>query len=227
MGSFSIRLPIGHQPSEIFPEIPKSARRFLRDGFNVLSRLAPKYSDVLPSLIVQSVASGTEAEPAYISSKFGISDREARSFIGAVSFLALIISAPAEPEREETSQTVEGMLSAEIIEASAQSYVTTLLGALGREHSQVTGAFRRMSLANRLLPTLTDLELQVDVRLDFDKDRVITVVPVALVHLDTDGTGRELWFQMNKNQVEKAIEDLKRTLSRLEAAEKWAEGRSS
>jgi hypothetical protein len=185
----------------------------------------PKYASVLPGFVLESVASGAEPEVSDVSIKFGLDQAEARSLLGAINFLGVILSAPG--EQEDESKMSDGMLAAEIISKDAQVTVVSLLNELQRERSTVAGAFRRAALAHRLLPTLIDLELMVDVRMDFDKDQIALAVPVVLMHIDTDAADQEIWLQMNKGQLHKAIEDLKKTLARLEAAERWIQGRSS
>ena len=222
MGSFSVRLPVGTVPPEFFSDIPKSARNFLKKGFSVVARLYPKYAEVLPSIAVESVVSGAEPEPSDVGAKLGINLDDARALLGAISFLAVIASAG---EKDAVPQTMDALVSAQMLEKDSQGPITSLLTVLQSERTRVSGAVRRSALSSRLLPSLTDLELMIDVRVEFEKDQVGLAVPVLLVHVDTDAAHEELWFQMNKRQVEKAVDDLKQALARLEQAEKWVQSK--
>jgi hypothetical protein len=54
----------------------------------------------------------------------------------------------------------------------------------------------------------------------FNDRQIENAVPVALVHLDTDVSNRELWFQMTRGDVEAVIERLTRVLQQMDVAEK-------
>jgi len=221
MSGFTFRLPIA--TSDFLTDIPKSAKSFLREGFNVLAGIQPP--QLITSIILESAESGSEPKAADLASKFGLSKGDTQSLVGVISFLGLLLSKPGDPEPVPT--IVEALLSSEIIDKNAQATITVVLNELDRDRSSVTSALRRTSLASRLLPSLTDLSIVVDVRIGFDNEEVALAVPVALVHIDTDANNQEIWFQMTKAQLQTAIEDLTKTLARVEAAEKWSQGQSA
>jgi hypothetical protein len=220
MSAFSFRLPIG--TSDFFNDIPKAAKRFLRESLNVAARVHQQHARLITTTILESAASGTEPKASDLSTQFGLNDNDGQSLLGAISFLVLILSKPDGPE--SVSTIVDELRSAGILDPAAEGAVSAILNGLDHERPAVAAAFRRSNLASRLLPSLTDLSFVVDVRVDFDGDRIALAIPVVLVHIDTDTTDNEIRFQMNKRQLEVVIEDLKKTLSRVEAAEKWAQG---
>jgi hypothetical protein len=63
MGSYSVRLPIGAVPSDFFRDIPKQARSFLRQGFSILARVFPRYSEAVLSIPVETLVSRAQPEP--------------------------------------------------------------------------------------------------------------------------------------------------------------------
>jgi hypothetical protein len=221
MSGFTFRLPIA--TSDFLTDIPKSAKTFLREGFNVLAGIQPP--QLVTGIVLESAESGSEPKAADLASKFGLSKADSQSLVGVISFLGLLLSKPGEPEAVPT--IVNALLSSEILDKSAQATITVVLNELDSDRSSVTSALRRTSLASRLLPSLTDLGCVVDVRIGFDNDQVALAVPVVLVHIDTDSSRQEIWFQMSKGQLQTAIEDLTKTLLRVEAAEKWSRGQSS
>lgn len=140
--------------------------------------------------------------------------------MGAVNFLALMAS---EPTRAAAPSTIQGLVAAEIMRADDAQVAGELLKALLRGTPEIQDTFRRAAMSGELLPALAEFETVVDVRLSFKEgDAVELAVPVLLVHIDTDASNRELWFQMSKKQVQKAIDDLTKALSQIQAAESWA-----
>jgi len=75
-------------------------------------------------------------------------------------------------------------------------------------------------LAAQTLPSLDTFDISVDLRLRFKDEQIQDAVSVAVVHLDTDATNRELWFQMTRGDVELVIEKLNSTLKQMDTAEK-------
>jgi hypothetical protein len=171
---------------------------------------------------LESAESGSEPKAPDLASKFGLNKADSQSLVGIISFLVLLVSKPGEPEAAPT--IVGALVSAEILDKDAQAAIIVVLNELDRDRSSVTSALRRTSLATRLLPSLTDLNCVVDIRIGFDNDEIALAVPVVLVHIDTDSKDQEIWFQMSKGQLKTAIEDLTKILLRVEAAEKWSQG---
>lgn len=225
MSSFSFRLPVG--TSDFFSDLPKSAKHFLLEAFNIFARVHAHYSQLVVSIILESVASGVEPKAADLSTKFGLSENDGQAMVAAISFLVLILSRPAEPEPEPISTIIEGLSSSGILGPAAQSAVESVLNEIARDRQTITAAFRRSRVSSRLLPSFTHLSYVIDIRLDFDKDQVAVAVPVLLLHIDTDAEDEEIRLQMNRRQLEGTIEDLQKALSRLDAAEKWVQERRS
>ena len=225
MGSFSVRIPpAGLDPSEWFKDIPKSIRSFLQRGFVVLESVFPKHSAVLFNLPVETLVSPGGSDPKDLAAKLDISAEDATSLLAALSFLALVSASPV--EALPVSKIISGLTNAELINPSATNTAENVLTHFENERSKAGSAFRKVDLSSRLLPSLDDFELEVDVRLEFEKEQIGLAVPIVLAHIDTDATGQEIWFQMTRMQVEKLLENLKSVSARLEQAEKWVQARS-
>jgi hypothetical protein len=222
MGTYSVRLPIGAVPSQFFRDIPEQARSFLRRGFSVLSHVFPRYSEAVLSIPAETLMSRTQQEPGEIANKLAITNSEATNLLGALSFLALVSTSADEP----IGAIVAALLETEFIGAPARQAVESVLTHYQRERAEVTGAFRKAAVSSRVLPSLVDFELSIDVRLDFEKEQISLAVPLIVAHLDTDAVHEELWFQMTKAQAERLSDDLKKVLARIEQAEKWTQSRS-
>jgi len=195
----------------------------LRQGLSVLSRLFPRYSEAVLSIPVETLISRTQPEPGEIASKLGLTVSDATNLIGALSFLALVSSTSAE---EPIATTVAALLETQFITETERQAVESVLTHFQAERTKVTGAFRKAAVSSRVLPSLVDFELSVDIRVDFEKEQIALAVPIIVAHLDTDAAHEELWFQMSKTQVERLSEDLRKVLGRLDQAEKWAQSRA-
>jgi hypothetical protein len=222
MSGHSVRLPMG--TSDLFDDLPKGAKSFLREGFNVVARIQPQHLRLIAAVVVAGLTSGAEPKAGDLSAQFGLNEADAQSLLGAIGFISLILSKPGEPE--PTTNVVNGLLSAEVLDRAAQESVTTILRELDSDRPTIKAALRRSNLASLLLPALTDLSFVVDLRIDFDGDQVASTVPVLVVHIETDARDHEISFQMSRGQLEAAIEDLSRALARLQSAEKWAQRKS-
>jgi hypothetical protein len=83
----------------------------------------------------------------------------------------------------------------------------------------------RSQLSAVVLPVLTSFDITVDIRLGFEEGQVATALPVAVVHMDTDSAGQEVWFQINQRQLERTIKDLNNALKEIQEAERWIESK--
>ena len=68
MSGFTFRLPIA--TSDFLNDLPKSAKTFLREGFNVLARI--ESPQPITSIISESAESGSEPKANDLASKFGL-----------------------------------------------------------------------------------------------------------------------------------------------------------
>ena len=109
----------------------------------------------------------------------------------------------------------------ELIRPEIQAKVRSFLDNIVADRVEVKKALRRASLPSQVLPFLTDFEVVVDLRVAYEDDAVLSVVPVALFHIDTDANSQEIWFQASKGQLERLKADIDSTLKKMEAAEKW------
>jgi hypothetical protein len=76
----------------------------------------------------------------------------------------------------------------------------------------------RAQLAGEVLPSLTALDIVVDLRIRVSNRAVKTFVPVAVLRLDTDSR-QEVLVQLTKGEVQDTITQLTRCLDELDLAE--------
>lgn len=219
MGSFSFRIPVSGDPSDVFKEIPDRARKFLREGFDVLARIFTQYSDFLLKLPVETFVPEKEPDLNEFARSLQVSVSAARNLMGSMNFLALTATPPA--PMASLPKMVAGMVDAGLLDTAAKQPVETVLAHFLNQRAAIDAAYRRVAVGSRLLPSLEDFEFDVDVRVDFEKEKVALAVPIVLVHVDTDAPHEELWFQMTKAQAAELLKDLKRVVDRLAEVEKW------
>jgi hypothetical protein len=203
---------------EAFAEMPEGVKSFLREGFAVFSRLPEKsFTDVL-AVVLDSIQSGSGVGENELASRLGLGREDARVLLASMTLLSTIIAT-----REETAeQLVRLAANSKLIESNYVDSAITFFRAVVADRSSVKRSMERSSVASEVLPSLLDFETTVDLRLEFERGRVNESLPIALVHLDTDAQGGEVWLQLNKMQVEKIIKDLQETLRKMEEAERWA-----
>ena len=77
-------------------------------------------------------------------------------------------------------------------------------------------------IGSEILPSLSSLDVTVDLRLRLRAGKPDIAVPIAIFHVDTDSYNQEVWFQATKADVERMQKQLKEILERMESAEQWA-----
>ena len=219
MGSYSFHFPVGGNPTELFKEIPERPRKFLREGFDALARIFPQRSDVLLKLPVETFLPETQPDVTEFASSLHVPVSEARNVMGVMNFLALVATSP---EAEVSpSAIVSAFVDSRLLDAGAKQPVEMILARFFNDRAKIDATYRRASVADRLLPSLENFELDIDVRFDFEKQEIALAVPVVLARIDTDAPHEEIWFQMTKSQAETMLKDLQQVLDRIASVEKW------
>lgn len=218
MSSIHLSLPVGQSSHELLSDVPKRAKTLFSRGMALLDRAYEKQPTLLQKVAASSIVAGEvrdEAVESELRSALGLSEAEASLILGTTSFLALmVVSTDDLPDK-----IVEALVESKILEPSNKQTIASLVRALREVKPSLTDTAARRGLANSVLPSLSDFETVVDVRIGTEGEKVISV-PVVLVHLETDVANQRLWFQMTKEQVERLVEDLKKVLSHITQAEK-------
>lgn len=168
---------------------------------------------------LEGISTGFEVENAELIKRLGISASENKALMGALNFFVLVASTATE---QPADSTITALVDSDIVQEADRTVASAFFTALLRDRATLTGSFRRAEMSSEVLPSLTTFETTIDVRIAFEADRVALALPVLLLHIDTDATNRELWFQMSRRQVEKAIDDLRKAVEQMDHAEKWA-----
>lgn len=222
MGTFRVQMPPTGTLEEALARMPTNVKGFMRDGFNILARATDIDFDELSAVVLEAVQSGFPPTDAGLP-RLGLAQEDARHLLSSLSLAASLFST----RQENAEQFVDSAISTKIVEPSRKGLVLSFLTAVAKNKPAFARSIEQSRIASEVLPSFFSLEVAVDMRLGFDKGRVTNSIPVAVVHFDTDAENQEIWFQLNKRQLEKTIRDLEEALRKLEQAEKWASQNSA
>ena len=218
MPDFQIHIPLESPLLENLSGLPPDFKTYLGKGFTVLSRLSEDKFLALVDIAQDYLAVPVSANRAEVTSKFGINSEDAMALMTATSFVTFTLT--SRPDSAEGF--IHALIAAKVIPETHQPNVLRLAG---NNRVALKEILERSRVAGALLPSLTQFETTIDLRLGFERNQVGFAVPVVLMHVDTDAQGEELWLQVNKKQLDNLIKDLEEARRRLGEAEKWAQSR--
>jgi hypothetical protein len=225
MGSQSFNVTLGRRNmplSEALARAPRAFREQAQKGFRILSGLGKEQYGLVVDVVIGTLERG-QPSLVELGKRLSMTEDETTSLFAAAMIVVPLLINQKTPEEFRTEATKAGFLPPEVADASVPfaKSVYEKREALGR-------VMRRSALPSQVLPTLTNVEIVVDIRMDFEDQEVYEAVPVAMFHIDTDVSNTELWFQASKSQLEHFRDDLSETIKRMEIAETWArKGRAS
>ncbi|BAL77072.1 putative methylase/helicase [Bradyrhizobium cosmicum] len=195
---------------------PREALEFFRNGFAATAGLdEKKRSEVLAQLIERFKSGGRRIDGEEIAELAGLSKRDADSVAGAYTIVIGLLS--------ESKATPE-----DFIEAAKDVFVPPeyadvaiwMARSVCADRDAITSVVERTALTSAVLPSLMLFNTAIDLRLRIVDGKVQAAAPVVLVHLDTDGEGQEIWFQMASADVQMVIKRLNKALDDMKIAEK-------
>jgi hypothetical protein len=137
--------------------------------------------------------------------------------LAAAMLIVPLLANRGTPEEFSSEATKAGFLPADVGQA-----IVPFSQSVFERRVELARVMRRVALPSQVLPYLSDVEIVVDVRMDFEDQEVYEAVPVAMLHLDTDTNNTEIWFQASKSQMEQLRKDIDAAIKRMEIAESWA-----
>jgi hypothetical protein len=115
----------------------------------------------------------------------------------------------------EFVDVARGKLFDPVNEESTHAIATAIVD----QRHGLSESLSRRRLAVSILPHLTEFEVTVDVRIQFDDDKPTESVSVAIVHIDTDSTNQEIWLQLTRLDIENIQRRLTRALDQMTVSE--------
>jgi hypothetical protein len=183
-----------------------------------MATLSPSQVDKLLIALRRTVAASAPLHESEVQSLLeNVSVDDAKAVMASGSFLAVAISS----SDEGVEQVITGALNAKILTDTDAPSVRRFAALVVRDRDHYKRALEKQRLAGSVLPSLTMFDTLVDLRPSFGEGGFKFAIPIVLVHIDTDVTGQEVWFQAGKAQLENIIRELQEALNRIEVAEAW------
>jgi len=220
MASFRFEVPLAAGVlSDFFADMPREVRTFLRKGFAALAKIPPDRFPEILKVVVERLPQRYPAAEAGLAKTLGIPTEEAKPLLAAAAVFASLISSG----EVEVDDLVGQAKTAEVINGNDIDGALQFSRVAASNRAAIQGAMERSGIASAVLPSLSEFETTVDLRLGFEKGRVCSSIPLAIVHVDTDAEGQKLWLQLTKGEVERIVEDLQGVIRQMEDAEKWTQ----
>jgi hypothetical protein len=197
----------------------KESRAHLIEGFGYLARLSDADYTEMVNEFIQSISPSGRGGPT-LGPRFGMDQRQVNALAGAASFVLFAVGFGA----ETAEQVLEYAIGALELDAAIKPSLSKFGRVVEENSANLKRAFELTRLSNEVLPSLLQFETALDLRLGFDNETIASVIPVVVVHVDTDSE-QEIWFQLSKGQLERLSDDLKKVLDQIVRAEEWAKAR--
>jgi hypothetical protein len=214
--SFNFTIPRFERPiADILARVPRAFRDQAEKGFVVLAKVSPQhYALILNAVIVTLESKKTPFES--LEASLGISKNDLGHMFAAAMLTVPILGDGGTAE-EFLGQAVKTRLIEQSLVPGLEPFINTIVS----ERSVISKAIRRSALPAQVFPYFSDIEIAVDLRMGFDGDEVAEAVPIALVHIDTDTSASEIWFQCSKQQMMQLKNDIDAAVKKMEAADTW------
>lgn len=196
-------------------ELPEDVQRIIRNGFSIASALTEeKRQEAVQLLLHQVERAGGSLDTDVVAGATGLPRRDAARLIAALSTALALLT--------ETSASAADFVSVgrtKIFADSDIAAVTEISNAIASQRNELQKSIAHHRLASRVLPSLTGFDVAVDLRFEFGGDDMKDRVAVAVVHIGTDERTQHLWLQLDRNDIERVIDKLQRTLKQMDMAE--------
>jgi hypothetical protein len=220
MPTFSLNFSESPEPlANELTTMPEDLKDRMRKGFSVLPKLSPESSRALVELVLKTLPMGRFQPDDILLSKLGLDPDSTSSLFAAVAMSTLILSNRDEDSEQFTNLAVQTGILNESNKGPAGDFLNEII----KHRQTLKRSLDQERLGRIVLPSISDFETSVEVRLRFNKDLIALAVPVAIFHISTDAKGQELWFQTTKSELNQMIEKLQKTMHRIEQSEQWAE----
>jgi hypothetical protein len=216
MGAFNFTIPRGDRSiSDVLARIPKTFKEEAGRGFVLLSDIAPsQYAEILQAVILTLESRRPPLEK--LSEYLKIQANQISSLFAASMFTVSVLG-----EGGSAEEFINAALASGLIREDRVAKIRPFVETIATQQPQVGRIIRRAAMPAQVLPSISNAEVVVDLRLAFDEESVSEFVPVAVVHIDTDIDKAEIWFQASKYQMLQLKSDVDEAIRRMEIAEAW------
>ncbi len=219
MATFRFPVISGVPLEATLADLPAGLKSHLEGGFHLLATIpVEKYKAILKTVSELYESTGGLRE-TQIAASLGISEEQVGPLLSASGMLVFEITNRGVSIEKILQTTTETGLVREEDKAGIAGFTE----AISKSKNALQQAYRRSRLASAILPSFDSFETTVDLRAEFQKEKVVSLVPVVIAHLDTDAHQQELWFQLSQSQLEALTDDLQKALRRVKEIGAWAE----
>lgn len=196
-------------------EYPREPLTYFKNGFSIASRLSEDARKlVLPELLKNFKRGRRHVGGAALRVVTGLPAREAEQLAAVYSIIIGLLSESAATPADFVA-AAKGIL----FDAEHEVVATSIADAICAQREEISTAITRAQLAGEVLPSLDTFEVVTDLRIRFAEGQIKTLVPVAIVHVDTDGPEQELWLQLSVGDIEEIVKKLSEALTELKEAD--------
>jgi hypothetical protein len=216
MGTISLNLEPDRTLEDVLQSMPASARSLLQRGFDRLGELPSHFYGEVIDRVQKGILSGGPL-PVGLKPIDDLTSEQMGDLLAASSLLTMTIVIREELPERFVATAVKMQLMSDVSKPGVLRFANNV------QHlaEDLRSAWERTKAVTQALPSLTKVETTVDLRFGFAENSIQYVVPLLLVHLDTDTYGQEIWFQFTKQQLEAFLLDMQKALDQLLAVEKW------
>jgi hypothetical protein len=216
MASYNFTIPRGDRSiPDILARIPRGFKDEASKGFAVLAEIGQQhYAEILQAVIVTLESKRPPLEKLAETLKIPVS--QISSLFAACMFTVSVLG-----EGGSADEFINACLSASLLREDRVPKVRSFLETIVAQQPQIGRTIRRAEMPGQVLPSVSNFEVVVDLRMAFDGEAVAEVVPVAIVHVDTDAEVEELWFQASRQQMQQLKIDVDEAIRRMDLAEAW------
>lgn len=201
--------------SEALAGAPRAFREQAKKGFKVLAGIGQQhYAEILRAVVLTLESRQPPFED--LAKRLSLSKDDISSLMAAAMITVPLLGNGGTAEEFTSAAIKVDMLSADLV-----SEIRPFIQVVVADRSQIGRAIRRAAMPSQVLPFLADVEIVVDLRMAFEDQKISEAVPVAIVHVDTDAEGEEIWFQVSRSQMERLRNDVDAAIKRMELAEAW------
>lgn len=200
--------------------VPSGAKASVKEGFVQIRQLPEGKYDALISAGHESLK-GVPVAIDGVAEKLGVQRRLADLMLSAASIAVYACARYSEDLTAEEFVAVlrEAGALGEKVAAEDDGQLCAFLRKLLALQSQFRVDLERNSELRSVMPNLTRFELNVDVRVVFDRNEVKSFMPVVVGHVDTDAEGQLAWFQLTKEQLSRLHEEVGDAIEQIQAVE--------
>lgn len=192
-------------------DIPENIIPHVRLGFELLSKISDDRQSKILDYVLYNFA-GKGAYDGAMAAKISGLDRK---LVGdLLSSISLMVGAVY--DINVSTQAFLEVAKEKLLPEDAYEAVSRALDQILENKVKIASEVAKQDIANSVLPSFVRFECELDNRYKFDDDdNIIETATTAVVYIKTDYK-KDLFFQIDKKNIEHIVGDLQKILRRME-----------